>query len=114
MFENFGYNKMPLTLLGCDVQLHEDDDKRGALSPHTADVWHQGTFPDYYRSLIIYIKGINANRISETVFFKHKYLANKTVTHTDKVVDAARALCGALGKKKRDTQQQHIISEETE
>ena len=31
----------------------------------------------------------------------HKYLTNPTVTHTDKVVNAARALCEALSKKKK-------------
>ena len=57
--------------------------------------------PDHYRSHIIHVKGTKANRVSETVFFKHKYLTNPTVTHADKAADVARALCEALSKRKQ-------------
>ena len=40
-----------------------------------------------------------AERVSETVFFKHKYLTNSTVTCADRVVQAARELYDALSKK---------------
>ena len=45
------------------------------------------------------MKGKNAERVSETVFFKHKYLTNPTVTHDDRVVQAAKELYSALNKK---------------
>ena len=83
LFRNFDYNRMPLAPMGCAVQIHEDADKRGSWSPHTVDGWYLGTSPDHYRSHIIHVKGTKADRISETVFFKHKYLTNPTVTHTD-------------------------------
>ena len=92
---------MPLIPMGCVVQIHKDADKRGSWSPHTVDGWYLGTSPNHYRSHIINVKGTKADRVSETVFFKHKYLTNPTVTHADKVVDAARALCEALSKKKQ-------------
>ena len=116
LFGNFHYNRMPLAPMGCAVQIHEDADKRGSWSPHTVDGWYLGTSPDHYRSHIIHVKGTKADRISETVFFKHKYLTNPTVTHADKVVNAARALCEALSKKKQGMylQQHHGIPEETE
>jgi hypothetical protein len=101
LFGNFDYNRMPLAPMGCAVQIHEDADKRGSWSPHTVDGWYLGTSPDHYRSHIIHVKGTNADRILETVFFEHKYLTNPTVTHADNVVDAARALCDALSKKKQ-------------
>ena len=62
-------------------------DKRGSWSPHTVDGWYLGTSPDHYQSHIIYVKGTKADRIPETVFFKHKYLPNPTFTHTDKAVN---------------------------
>ena len=104
LFGNFDYNRMPLAPMGCAVQIHEDADKRGSWSPHTVDGWYLGTSPDHYRSHIIHVKGTKADRISETVFFKHKYLTNPTVTHADKVVNAARALCEALSRKKQGMQ----------
>ena len=86
----------------CVVQIHEDADKRGSWSPHTVDGWYLRTSSDHYRSHIIHVKGTKVDRILETVLFKHKYLTNPTVTHTDNVVDtAARALCDALSKKKQ-------------
>ena len=104
LFGNFDYNRMPLAPMGCAVQIHEDADKRGSWSPHTVDGWYLGTSPDHYRSHIIHVKGTKADRISETVFFKHKYLTNPTVTHADKVINAARALCEALSRKKQGMQ----------
>ena len=57
--------------------------------------------PDHYRPHIIYVKGTKADRVSEIVFFKPKYLTNPAVTYIDKVVEATRALCDTLGKKKQ-------------
>ena len=65
------------------------------------DGWYLGTSPHHYRSDIINVKGTKADRVSETVLFKHKYLTNPTVTHVDKVVDAARALYEAFSNKKQ-------------
>ena len=101
LFGVFYYNMMPLAPMGCGVQIHEDADKRRSWSPHTADGWYLGTSPDHYRSHVIHVKCTKADRVSETVFFKHKYLMNPTVTNTDTVVNAARALCEALSKKKQ-------------
>ena len=68
-----------------------------------------GTSPEHYCSHIIHVKSTKADRIAETVFFKHKYLTNPTVTHTDKVVNAAKALCEALSRKKHGIQN-HIMA----
>ena len=59
-----------------------------------------GTSPDHYRAHRTCVKATDAERVSETVFFKHKYLTDSTVTHADRVVQAARELYNALSKKK--------------
>ena len=87
--------------MGCAVQIHEDADKRKTWATHTVDGWYLGTSPDHYRAHLIHVKGTKTEHVSETVFFKHKYLANPSVTHTNNVVDAARKLYGALSKKKQ-------------
>ena len=101
LFGNFDYNRMLLAPIGYAVQIHEDADKRGSWSPHTVYGWYLGTSPDHYQSHRIHVKGTKTDRIPETVFFKHKYLTNPTVTHADKVVNAARSLCEALDRKKQ-------------
>ena len=101
LFGVFDFNKMPLAPLGCAIQIHEDPDKRASSAPHTVDGWYLGASPEHYRAHKVYVKSTRSERISETVFFKHKYLTNPTVTHADKVVNAARALHNALAKKKQ-------------
>ena len=36
----FDYNKMPLSQMGCAVQVHETTDKRGTWAYHTVDGWY--------------------------------------------------------------------------
>ena len=64
------------------------------------DGYYLGTSPDHYRSHRICGKETNVERVSENVFFKHKYLTNPTVTHADKVVQAAKELYNALNRKR--------------
>ena len=85
--------------MGCAVQIHEETSQRRTWAPHSADGYYLGTSPDHYRAHRIFVKATNAERVSETVFFKHKYLTNPTVTHADRVVQAARELYNALSKK---------------
>ena len=101
LFGVFDYNSMPLAPMGCGVKIHTDAGKRGSWSPHTVDGWHLGTSPDHYMSHITHAKRTKATIVSETVFLKHKHLTNPTVTHAEKVVDAARALCKAFSKRKQ-------------
>ena len=101
LFGMFDFNKMPLAPLGCGIQIHEDTDKRKSWAPHTIDGWYLGTSPEHYRAHRVYAKSTNSERISETVFFKHKYLTNPTISHADKVVNAARELYNALSRKKQ-------------
>ena len=86
--------------MGCGVQIHENAGKRKTWAPHSVDGYYLGTSPDHCRAHRIYVKGTNAERISETVFFKHKYLTNSTVSHADRVVQAAKELYNALNRKK--------------
>ena len=53
-----------------------------------------------FRAHRIYVKAPGAKRISETVFFEHKYLTTPTLTHADKVARAAGELYNVLRKKK--------------
>ena len=102
VFGNFDFNRMPLAPMRCAEQIHEESSQRRSWAPHSADGFYLGTSPDNYRAHRIYVKATNAERVSETVFFKHKYLTNPTVTHADRVraVQAAKELHNALSRKK--------------
>ena len=87
--------------MGCAVQLHDESSQGRAWAPHSTDGYYLRTSLDHYRAHRIYVKATGAERISETVFFKHKHLTNPTVTHADRVVQAARELYNALNKKRQ-------------
>ena len=68
LFGTFDFNRMPLAPMGCGVQIHENAGKRRTWAPNPVDGYYLGTSPDHYRAHRIYVKGTNAERISETVF----------------------------------------------
>jgi hypothetical protein len=47
---------------------------------------------------VIHCKQTNAERKSDTVWFKHKYLTNPTVMAAETIVHAANELTAALNK----------------
>ncbi|KAL7489379.1 hypothetical protein ACHAW6_014974 [Cyclotella cf. meneghiniana] len=70
----FDYNYMPLTPMGCAVQLHEKPKRRKTFGEHSADGWYIKTSPEHYRCHIIFVRKTWQMRITDTVYFKHKYL----------------------------------------
>jgi len=97
---NFDYNKMPLAPLGCAVQLFENRDKRGTWAEHATDGWYIGTSPEHYRCHKIYVKTTRSERISDTVFFKHRYITQPTLTPNDTLVKAIDDLTHAIRGQK--------------
>ena len=92
----FDHNRMPLAPLGCEVLCHEQADKRGTWAPHAVKGWYIGASSEHYRCHRIMTKETGAERISETVFFKHKYITNPAVTLEDKMFKAIRDLARLL------------------
>jgi len=94
----FDYNKMPLTPMGCAVQVHEKTDKRGTWAYHSVDGWYSSTSPEHYRTHRCHIKATKSERVSDTVNFSHKNITRPTITHAhaDKVMnviaDCARTI----------------------
>ncbi len=44
----FDYNKMPLTPMGCEAQVHEKTNKRGSWAYHLVNGWYLFTSPEHY------------------------------------------------------------------
>jgi len=93
------YNKVPLSPLGCAVQCHEKSDKRKSWDPHSIDGYYIGTSHEHYRCHRVYITSTKSERVTDTIFFKHKYLTHPTITPEDAIIRAAEDLKQALRGK---------------
>jgi hypothetical protein len=85
---NFDYNKMPLALMGCAVQLHQSSTRRASWAENLIDRWYLQTSPDHYRCHVIYVKPTKSERVSDTVFFKTEYISQPTMTPAEKITKA--------------------------
>jgi hypothetical protein len=89
--------------MGCEVLVHEKTDKRGTWAFHCVDGWYLNTSHEHYRTHNCHIKDSRAERLSDTVQFKHKQLTNPELTPQDKIMHALAnckaALMGALATK---------------
>jgi hypothetical protein len=91
---------MPLAPLGCAVQLYKNNTRRGTWEEHSTDGWYLGTSNEHYQCHKIYVKKTRAERISDTVFFKHKYITQPTLRQADTIIKALDDLTHALKGRK--------------
>ena len=75
------YMRHPWTPVRCPLQLHEPVDKM--------KIWDKHTMPGCFRK---YISNTRAEIVSDTVFFKHKYLTQPTINPEDAVMTATKEL----------------------
>eukprot|EP00804_Cyclotella_cryptica_P011209 CCRYP_007737-RB/>CCRYP_007737-RB protein AED:0.21 eAED:0.17 QI:0/-1/0/1/-1/1/1/0/1078 len=92
----FDFNRTPLAPMGCAVQFHNKPNKRKSWGEHSSDGWYIGMAPEHYRCHKIFVKATRSIRISDTVFFKHKYITQPTVTPADAIVKAYQDLMHAI------------------
>lgn len=84
------YNQHPLAPLGCAVQMHKKLGRRISWDPHSVNRWYVGTSTEHYRCFKIFHKETRAERISGTVFFKHRYLIMPKITKADAIVEVEK------------------------
>jgi hypothetical protein len=89
---NFDYNRMPLGPLGCAVQFHIKPKRRKSWGEHASDGWHLGSSTEHYRCWWVFVKETRSKRITDTIFFKHKYITQPTVMPADAIVKAYQDL----------------------
>jgi len=85
---SFDYNCMPLAPMGCAVQFHIKLDKRKTWGEHSMDGWYLRTSPEHYRCHIVFVKKTQSKRVTDTVFFKHKYITQPEVKPADVIIKA--------------------------
>ena len=93
---NFDYNRMPIAPMGCAVQFHIKPSRRKTFCEHSEDGFYLRTSPEHYRTHVIFVKKTRAKRLADTVFFKHKYITQPTVTPADAIVNAYTKLTQAI------------------
>ena len=92
----FDYGRMPLAPMGCAVQFHIKPTRRRTWGEHASDGWYLRTSNEHYRAHVVFVKATRRTRVSDTVYFKHKYLTQPTVTPADAIVQAYRDLIQAI------------------
>ena len=85
---SFNYNRMPLAPMGCAVQFHIKPSRRKTFGEHSSDGWYLKTSPEHYQAHLVFVKATRTKRITDTVFFKHKFITQPTVTKADAIFNA--------------------------
>ena len=93
---SFDYNRMPIAPMGCAVQFHIKPGRRKTFGEHSADGFYLKTSAEHYRTHVVFCKKTRAKRLADTVFFKHKYITQPTVTPADAIVNAFTKLQDAI------------------
>ena len=96
LYGHHDYNAVPFVPIGVESMAHDKPHRRKTFAQHCSKGWILGTSPEHYRAWYHWSKDTRTTRISATVFFKHKYITNPTVTPADAIVAAATNLASAL------------------
>ena len=109
----FDYNKMPLAPMGWEVQIHTKTDKCGTWLYHSVDGWYLATISKHYRIHNCYIKATQAERLTDTIQFKHKNITNPTISPQDKIMQALANCKTALNGMMNGNANQQIAELQT-
>ncbi len=85
--------------MGCTVQLHESSEIRVTWADNSIDGWYLQTSPEHYQFYVIHVKQTKSERVSDTVYFKIKYIKQPTLTLVDIIIKALNDLTQALKGK---------------
>ena len=104
----FDYNRMPIAPMGCAVQFHIKPNRRRSWGEHASDGWYLRTSHEHYRTHVVYVKATRKTRVSDTVYFKHKYLTQPMLSRADIIVQAYRDLMHAIKGTANTKSKMHI------
>ena len=69
---------------------------RKTWESHTKTGYYLGTSWEHYRCHTVWIQETKSTGVGQTVFLKHKYLTQPTITATDVLMQAGDNICNAL------------------
>ncbi len=84
------YMRKPFAPIGCAIQMHVKLDERRSWDTRSEPGFNQGTSMEHHRCFQVYVTRTQAMRVSDTVFFKHLYITNPTISPESHVVAAAQ------------------------
>eukprot|EP00804_Cyclotella_cryptica_P014428 CCRYP_004767-RA/>CCRYP_004767-RA protein AED:0.25 eAED:0.28 QI:0/0/0/1/1/1/3/0/487 len=87
------------------IQTWNDNSTSYTYAQHCSRGWIIGTSVEHYRCWKVWAPTTHSTRISATVFFKHKYLTNPSVSPTDALIAAAANLAHVI---KHNAKAQHV------
>eukprot|EP00804_Cyclotella_cryptica_P015967 CCRYP_004129-RA/>CCRYP_004129-RA protein AED:0.18 eAED:0.18 QI:0/0/0/1/0/0/2/0/948 len=96
LYGHHDYNSQPFVPIGMEALVHDKPHRRKSFAQHCTKGFVLGTSPEHYRCWTVWTPVSQSTRISATVFFKHKYITNPTVTPADAIVAATANLAHVL------------------
>ena len=91
---------MTLAPLWCAIQFHIKPKRRTTWGEHASYGWYLGTSREHYWCHIIFVNARKTKQITDTVFFKHRYITQPTLTAEDTVVQALQDLMQAIKQQR--------------
>jgi hypothetical protein len=79
--------------------LHQSSERWATWATNLIDGWCLHTSPEHYQRHVIYVKQTKSKQVSDTVFFKTKYITQPTMTPADTITKALNNLTQALKGK---------------
>ena len=76
--------------------VRDKPNRRGTFAEHFVKGCFLGAAFEHYRACKMWMKDTRATRISATVFHKHRYITNPSVTPEDRVMATAGKLAAEL------------------
>eukprot|EP00804_Cyclotella_cryptica_P002702 CCRYP_009617-RA/>CCRYP_009617-RA protein AED:0.39 eAED:0.39 QI:0/0/0/1/1/1/2/0/572 len=92
LYGHHDYNSQPFVPIGMEALVHDKPHRRKSFAQHCT----KGNLTEHYRCWTVWTPVSQSTRISATVFFKHKYITNPTVTPADAIVAATANLAHVL------------------
>ncbi len=76
--------------------MHESTNRQKTWDPHSLSGWYLRMSTEHYRCHKIFCKKTHSEKISDTVFFWHRYITQPMVTPEDQIIKAIGDLSSAL------------------
>eukprot|EP00804_Cyclotella_cryptica_P028250 CCRYP_014606-RA/>CCRYP_014606-RA protein AED:0.44 eAED:0.44 QI:0/-1/0/1/-1/1/1/0/272 len=99
------YNALPFVPLGMEALVHNKPTRCKTYAQHCSKGWVIGTSTEHYRCWKIWSTATHTTRIAATVFFKHKYLTNPSISPADALIAAVANLAHII---QHNAKAQHI------
>eukprot|EP00804_Cyclotella_cryptica_P003834 CCRYP_020458-RA/>CCRYP_020458-RA protein AED:0.26 eAED:0.26 QI:0/0/0/1/1/1/3/0/581 len=95
LYGHHDYNSHPCVPIGMEALVHDKPHRRKSFAQHCTKGFVLRS-PEHYRCWTVWTPVSQSTCISATVFFKHKYITNPTVTPADAIIAATANLAHVL------------------